>query len=64
MEYTTLRKVCENNSRISGKVIDDFLINFAAGHQNLEKKMNQKFAVYSNIIRKFDKGWIGLLMAQ
>ncbi len=64
MDYNTLRKVCEKNSRISAKVIDDFLINFAAGHQNLEKKMNQQFAVYRHVSREFDKGWIGLLQAQ
>jgi hypothetical protein len=63
-DYKTFREACEKNSRISGKVIDDFLISFAAGQQNLEKKMNQQFAVFRHVIRKFDKGWMGLMQAQ
>ncbi len=63
-DYKPIRKACEKNSRISGRVIDDFLIGFAAGHQDLEKKMDQQFAVFRHITRKFDKEWIGFLQAQ
>ena len=39
-----IRNVCERNSRISERVVDDFLLNYAAGHRGLEKKMTRPHA--------------------
>jgi hypothetical protein len=62
--YETMRGLCEKNSRISGKVVDGYLISFAAGHHNLEQKMDKQFAVYRHVTRKFEKEWIGIMKSQ
>ncbi len=51
--YDTLRKHCEKSSRISAKVVDEFLINYAAGHHGLEKKMVKLFARYTHVTDEF-----------
>lgn len=63
-DFNTIRVICEENSRISSNVIDDFLIGFAAGQHHLERKMGQQFALFRHVTRKFDREWLGLLQAQ
>ena len=54
--YDTIRKLCEKNSRIAAKVVDGFLLGFAASHHGLEGKMNKQFARFRHIISKFESG--------
>jgi hypothetical protein len=49
---------------MSEKLIDGFLIGYAARHQGLEKKMNQQFARYRHVTRKFDKGTVDMMKSQ
>ncbi len=63
-DFKAIRATCEENSRISSTVIDEFLVGYAAGHHSLERKMNQQFAVFKHVTRKFDKEWVGLLKGQ
>lgn len=62
--YSEIRKICEKNSRISERVVDDFLIGYAAGHHNLEKKMNQQFTRYHHVVSRFEKGTVNMLKSQ
>ncbi len=62
--YNEIRRVCEKNSRISAKFVDEFLIGYAARHQGLEKKMNQQFARYRHVTGKFDKGTVNMMKSQ
>ena len=41
--FEELGAICERTSRISKRVVDDFLLSYAAGHQGLEKKMEREF---------------------
>lgn len=63
-DYKELRKHCEQNSRISGRVVDEFLLGYAARHQGLEKKMNQQFARYRHITGKFKKSSVEMFKSQ
>ena len=63
-DFKTIKIICEENSIISSKVIDEFLIYYAAGRNNLEHDMDQGFAVYKHINSKFQKEWINRLKAQ
>ena len=45
-------------------MIDEFLVGFAAGHHSLERKMDQLFAVFKHVTRKFDQEWVGFLKGQ
>jgi len=63
-DYIELRKLCEKNSRISERVVDDFLLYFAARHHGLEKKMKQAFSKYSHVSSKFEKATVNMFMSQ
>ena len=63
-DYRNLRKICEQNSRISERVVDDFLLGYAARYQGLEKKMNTQFGWYQDVISKFSKDGVARLKGQ
>ncbi|MCJ7446290.1 MAG: hypothetical protein MUO72_01215 [Bacteroidales bacterium] len=63
-DFKTIKLICEENSKISAKVIDEFLLYYAAERNNLEHEMNQKFAAYKHITHKFQKEWINRLKSQ
>ena len=62
--YNEIKKVCEKNSRISTKLVDEFLLGYAARHRGLENKMNQEFARYRHVTEKFDKGAVNMMKSQ
>ncbi len=62
--YDTIRKLCEKNSRIAAKVVDGFLLGFAARHHGLEGKMNKQFARFRHVMRKFESGSVKYLKSQ
>ncbi len=64
MDFERIKAICENNSRISSKVVDEFLIYYAASHNNLELEMNRRFAEYRHITQKFPVEWTNKLKAQ
>ena len=64
MDFKKIKLICEENSNISSKVIDEFLIYYAAGRNNLEQEMNQRFAVYKHIAGKFPNELTNRLKAQ
>jgi hypothetical protein len=63
-DFETIRLICEENSKISDRVVDEFLINYAAGRNNLEHEMNVRFAAYKHITQKFQKEWVNMLKSQ
>ena len=64
MDFKKIKLICEENSKISSKVIDEFLIYYAAGRNNLEQEMNQRFAAYKHIVGKFPNELTNRLKAQ
>ncbi|MDP3001924.1 MAG: hypothetical protein Q8N38_02200 [Bacteroidales bacterium] len=62
--FETIKLICEENSKISTKVIDEFLLYYAAEHNNLEHEMGQRFESYKHITHKLQKEWINRLKAQ
>jgi hypothetical protein len=63
-DFETIKLICEENSKISAIVIDEFLLYYAAERNNLEHEMNQKFAAYKHITHKLKKEWINRLKSQ
>lgn len=63
-DFKKIKQICEENSKISSKVIDEFLIYYAAERNNLEQEMNNRFAAYKHIIRKFPNELTNRLKAQ
>jgi len=62
--YDELRRICERTSRISERVVDDFLINYAAGHHGLEKKMEQQFDRYRHLKKQLGNQARSMLKTQ
>jgi len=63
-DFNTVKLICEENSKISSKVVDEFLIYYAAARNNLEQEMNLRFAEYKHITQKFQSEWTNKLKAQ
>jgi len=63
-DFNTVKLICEENSKISSKVVDEFLIYYAAARNNLEQEMNRRFAEYKHITQKFQSEWTNKLKAQ
>ncbi len=62
--YDTLKKHCEKNSRFTANLVDEFLIDYAAGHHGLEKKMLKLFAGYTHVTEEFPEGLVEMMMSQ
>jgi len=62
--YDELRTICELTSQISERVVDDYLISYAAGHHGLEKKMEKQFAPYKHVGKKLGKQAVNMLKSQ
>lgn len=62
--YDTLLKHCEKSSRLTEKLVDEFLIDYAAGHHGLEKKMFKLFAGYTHVTEEFPEGLVEMMMSQ
>ena len=62
--YDELKDICERTSRISERVVDDFLISYAAGHRGLEKKMEQQFDRYRHVGKQLGKEAVNMLKSQ
>lgn len=63
-DFALIRKQCEKTSLITERVIDDFILAFAARHRDLGKKMIQNFSRFNHILSKFDKSHVELFKSQ
>jgi len=63
-DFESIKLICEENSKISAKVIDEFLLYYAADRNNLEPEMDKRFASYKHIAHKLGKELINRLKAQ
>jgi hypothetical protein len=64
IDFKKIKLICEENRKLSAKVVDEFLIYYAAGRNNLEQEMNKRFAAYKHIISKFPNELTNRLKAQ
>ncbi|MEA3460275.1 MAG: hypothetical protein U9R49_00260 [Bacteroidota bacterium] len=62
--YDELRDICERTSRISERVIDNFLLAYAAGHQGLGKQMERQFDRFRHVGKKLGKEVMNMLRSQ
>jgi len=64
INHEEIRSICEKSSRISARVVDDYLIAYAAGHQGMEKQMNRKFDRFRPVCRQLGKRTVNMLKSQ
>ena len=62
--FDTLIKHCEKSSRLTANLVDGFLIDYAAGHHGLEKRMFKLFDRYVHVTEEFPEGMVEMMMSQ
>lgn len=55
--YKDIRNHCRQTERLSATVIDEFLIDYVARKDKLNRKAEKKLARYRHLIREFPEGW-------
>lgn len=63
-DFKSIRIHCDSNGSLSGKVIDDALMHFAARQENLEWEMEKCLARYQHITRDIHESWANRVKAQ
>lgn len=62
--YKEIRNHCCQTERMSALVIDEFLIDYAARKDKLNRKAEKKLARYRHLIREFPEGWREVAITQ
>lgn len=62
--YRELKKTCELNSSLMERVVNEFLVGYAAGHRNTEKELKRQFDRYRHVTRLFDPGNLEMMKVQ
>lgn len=63
-DYALMRDRCNKTSLITEYVFDDLIIDFAAEHHDLAKKMDQNFARFRHILTKYEKSDVEFFKSQ
>ena len=51
-DYTEIKKKCDEASRISSAVIDDFLLHYAAAKDNLARELIRRPLLIDTLLKK------------
>ncbi|MCF8295303.1 MAG: hypothetical protein K9I34_04485, partial [Bacteroidales bacterium] len=62
--FDKIKLLCFENSSISEKVIDNFLLNFVAKREGSDKLMDQFTVKYLHILRKMPQEFFPRVMAE
>lgn len=62
--YENIQKVCQKASKISKKVIDEFLLYYAADKYKIEAPMLREFAKFKHITNRLDIAWVRMFHSQ
>ncbi len=58
-------KACESSSELSARVVEDFLMYYAARQEHLDKELDTKLSGYRDVVRLMDnESWLSGLKAQ
>lgn len=64
VDCNAIRSLCDSNSKMSRKVIDEFLLYYAASRNRLKSLMEHSFASNKHVTNEFDKALVNMLKAQ
>lgn len=64
INYQKLKNASEENSTISRNLVDDFIMHYAAGRDNLEKEMQLQFKRCHHITKQFPASVVAQMKAQ
>ena len=63
-EYYQLREMCNDVSRISKAVIDEFILYYAVKRDNLDQEFENRISRFRHTERGMPSDWIGMIKAQ
>ena len=63
-DYSVILQTCRKNSEISASLLDDFLINFCADREGLEKLFMDDFKPFRYMTYTMPEGWVGWTISQ
>jgi hypothetical protein len=64
MNYSIIKKLCEENSRLSASVIDNFMIYYAAEKEKLEPQLEVQLKKYKRVVNEIPVSYIGFLKSE
>ncbi len=64
MDYEKIKKTCDVNSEWTGKLIENFLIPYAAKQDHLEREFNMRLHPYRHITSTLKQDWIPVFTSQ
>ncbi|MEX2514091.1 MAG: hypothetical protein WD398_14390 [Cyclobacteriaceae bacterium] len=63
-DYKQIKTLCQKNSDATFKILDEFLLYYAAEKDKLGKEADRRLGTYRHITQKLDKSWYNLLKSQ
>ncbi len=63
-DYPALKKECQTNSDFTARIIDEFLVYYAADKDKLGKEADLRLGSYRHISADMDKSWLNMLKSQ
>jgi hypothetical protein len=63
-DYDSIRLICEESSAISSKVIDEFLMNYAATRNKTDKEFDKRLVAFKHIAKELEGPWIPFFKTQ
>jgi len=63
-DYNQLRKLCLKNSQVSGDVIDDFILYYAAKQDKLDKEFETRISRFRHVQKDIPSGLIRMFKSQ
>ncbi len=64
MDYKQVRQVCQENSNFTARVLDEFLLYYAADRGKLNKEADRRMASFKHILGLLDQSWHNMLKSQ
>ncbi|NHE57751.1 hypothetical protein [Cyclobacterium plantarum] len=62
--YTAIKAACQSNSKFTSRILDEFLLYYAAEKDKLAKEADQRLGTYRHITQSIDKSWYNMLKSQ
>lgn len=63
-DYIEILNTCDKASEMNKKIIDDFLIYYAAGKNNVDRHFDKLSARYKHTLKELQPEWVNMLRAQ
>ncbi|MEX0883862.1 MAG: hypothetical protein WDZ72_10355 [Cyclobacteriaceae bacterium] len=63
-DYKQIKALCQKNATATFKILDEFLLYYAAEKDKLGKEIDRRLGTYRHITQQIDKSWFNMLKTQ